>query len=505
MSSRKRNWPGTGGQNAQTPTRYAPSTPHAIRALQQRSGANKTRSARRPRALSDTVRPDSARGILRQLAKITAPSTRRTIPTPANGRGKENEIPQNAILEEKDNNHVKRPRLSLNIDDDSSLDEDEPPVLNQQEEEDDSELPVAPTPSILPDGDNAGPPLRGNQDATITFDSIDFTREAKEASFISGVRDGLSSRASGVTGDNEEPTILVEMGRRAISEEPTGRLSRYSFGSIRMSDFGSELEIRRESGQLEQVKTSRLQHDQSGYGLDYDDPLDVGGETEHLRNLGQPSPSTPLPGESTMNIPPLEESFQLDVSGGEAVSSNARAASAGNILEGVSGLEDPQHVLQEAPLPASPGPQEPIGQDSMADMDGATDGAVPPTVSRSRRKKLKLTRHGEMVPSLPASLIKRVAIDASSRLGIRKPRLGREHMQALEQATEWFFEQVGEDIAAYSDHARRKKRVDRSDALILMRRQRVLQGDGELRKAVQELLPKEAAAELEEMMSGDDE
>ncbi|KAG9780854.1 hypothetical protein KCU88_g3593, partial [Aureobasidium melanogenum] len=502
MSSRKRPWSGTGSMNAQTPTRYAPSTPHAIRALQQRSGANKTRSARRPRALSDTVRPDSARGILRQLAKITAPLTRRTIPTPANEPGKENEIPQNAILEEKDNDHVKRPRLTLNIDDDSSIDDVEPPVLNEQGEEDDSELPVAPTPSILPDGDDGGPPIRGkDRDATITFDSIDFTREAREgASFI---RDGRLSRVSGVTGDNEEPTILVEMGRRAISEEPTGRLSRYSFGSIRMSDFGSELEIRRES----EVKTSRSQHDQSGYGLDYDDhdPLDVGGETEHLRNLGQPSPPLPPPDESTMNIPPLEESFQLDVSGEEAVSGNARVASAGTLLEGVSELKDPQHVLQESPSAASPGSEEPTGQDSMVDMDGATDEAVPPTLSRPRRKKLKMTRHGEMVPSLPTSLIKRVAIDASSRLGIRKPRLGREHMQALEQATEWFFEQVGDDLAAYSDHARRRKRVDRSDALMLMRRQRVLQGDGELRKAVRELLPEEAAAELEEMMSEDDE
>ena len=47
-------------------------------------------------------------------------------------------------------------------------------------------------------------------------------------------------------------------------------------------------------------------------------------------------------------------------------------------------------------------------------------------------------------------------------------------MAALEQATEWFFEQVSEDLDSYASHGRRKKRIDTDDVLLLMRRQRVL-------------------------------
>src|SRR5262249_54817216 len=118
-------------------------------------------------------------------------------------------------------------------------------------------------------------------------------------------------------------------------------------------------------------------------------------------------------------------------------------------------------------------------------------------VPRTRRRKMKLTRHGELVPSLPSSLIKRVAIQAQERLGNRRPKLGKDHMKALEQATEWFFEQVGEDLEAYSNHARRKKTIDQSDVLLLMRRQRILQGKGELLKVATELLPGEVVAELD--------
>ncbi|EXJ92062.1 hypothetical protein A1O3_00612 [Capronia epimyces CBS 606.96] len=507
MSSRKR--PLSELRNTQTPSRYAPSTPHAIHALQQRSGA-KTRSVRRPRAFSDTVRPDSARGILRRLAKITAPLTRKAISTPATatargkGRGKENQTPRSAHNggdedaadedTDTDTDNPKRPRLALELDD--SLDDVEPPAV---EDDEDSELPLAPTPSILPDEDDdnhtgeQGRRRIQRNDPTMTFKSIDFARDAASARTSATRFSRRWSKASDqLQGDEieEDPTILTEMGRRAISEEPTGRLSRYSFGSIRMSDFGSELEIRRESTQREQPKTFRLQNEYSGVGFNYE-PLDLGGETEHLENLGRPSPSPPPPPpeESTMNILPLEESFQLEMLDREAVSSHAQTASAEEVLEGETTPAEPQRMQHASSSVAH------------SSREGSPVGEVVPSSSRPRRKKVKLTRHGELVPSLPSSVIKRVAIEAHARLGNRKPKLGRDHMEALEQATEWFFEQVGEDLAAYSDHARRKKRIDRSDVLMLMRRQRVLQGDGELQKAVRELLPKEAAAELNDAIN----
>lgn len=114
-----------------------------------------------------------------------------------------------------------------------------------------------------------------------------------------------------------------------------------------------------------------------------------------------------------------------------------------------------------------------------------------------RRKKLKLTKHGIAIPALPSSLVKRLAVESMTRRGKRKPTIDRASLKALEQATEWFFEQVGEDLEAFSAHAGRKKRIDTSDVLTLMKRQRVLSGRNALREHAREYLPPEALRELD--------
>ncbi|KAK5044248.1 hypothetical protein LTR13_000604 [Exophiala sideris] len=460
--------------NTKTPTRHEPSTPHAIRALQQRSGAN-TRTIHRRRAYSDTVRRDSARGILRQLAKITAPLTKKTLRTPATAQGKENQEPgRNGTLnDEVEESASKRPRLV--IEEDDSFEVVSPP-RHEQEEDDDSELPIAPTPSQL-------------DDSTITFKSIDFAAAAHSDLHKTNQRHSFFKHGhENVDEQDDEPTILTEMGRRAISEEPTGRLSRYSFGSIRMSDFGSELEVRRESDFLRRKK-QKISPEYRVPEYDYE-PLDFGGETEHLEDLGR-SPSPVPADESAVSMSPVDVSFQLEFAEEEAASSHAQAGRR-DIVQDSTPDEDPEQVHDESLMDIAAAPGTSPERLPTLELDQVE------TSSQPRRKKLKMTRHGTTVPSLPRSLIKRVAIDAQARLGNRKPKLGQEHMQALEQATEWFFEQIGEDLEAYSNHARRKKRIDRSDVHMLMRRQRVLQGDGELQKAAQDLLPDEVLADFDD-------
>lgn len=116
---------------------------------------------------------------------------------------------------------------------------------------------------------------------------------------------------------------------------------------------------------------------------------------------------------------------------------------------------------------------------------------------KPRRKRVKLTRHGIEIPALPSNLIKRVAIESMTGRGKQKPVIDRASLKALEQATEWFFEQVGEDLEAYSTHAGRTKRIDASDVLTLMRRQRVLKGDSKLGDFAIEQLSPEALLELD--------
>ncbi len=117
-------------------------------------------------------------------------------------------------------------------------------------------------------------------------------------------------------------------------------------------------------------------------------------------------------------------------------------------------------------------------------------------VHRPRRKRVKLTRHGVAIPALPSKLVKRIAIESMTRQGQRKPTIDRASLKALEQATEWFFEQIGEDLEAYSNHAGRTKRVDASDVVTLIRRQRAVNGKEKLGDFAVEHLPPEALREL---------
>ncbi|KIY01907.1 uncharacterized protein Z520_02045 [Fonsecaea multimorphosa CBS 102226] len=489
MSSRSRAL--IGSHPSQTPTRFTPSTPHAIRALQQRSGAN-ARSVRRRRAVSDTVRPDSARGILRQLAKITAPVTRKVVPTPDTARGKENKTPKvgRPVDDGQDEEqNVKRPRLTLDIDE--SLESIEIP---QPGDDEDSELPAAPTPSILPEDDGGE-----NHDPTFTLRSIDYRKQAHSpdnSRRISRRSFPVSDPVGQVSfnGGDEDSTFLSERGRRAETVEPTENLSRYDFGLIDMDGFHSELEIRRESHYQGLPKSpEKIRNDLVELDPNHPSPREEGGETEALRGLQylQRSPSLAPPDESTMHIPALDDSnFQLPVPDVETTSKYAQGAGEAKLVETSPSVDRQRHSQEVFEREAEPEDGQPSNQ-SLVDEE-----ELRPAPQQHRRKKLKLTRHGEMVPSLPSSLIRRVATEAQARLGNRRPKLGKDHIQALEQATEWYFEQIGEDLEAYSTHARRK-RIDQSDVLMLMHRQRLLQSDGELLKAAKELLPKDVAASLD--------
>jgi hypothetical protein len=240
MSSKKRPLREL-SQAPQTP-RYAPSTPHAIRALQQRSGAGQ-RSTRISKLRPDVQRPDSARGILRRLAKITAPISSRRVSTPI---GKEN------APEEDEDDVDKGPDFTL-------------PIVEENGSEDgiESELGEAPTPSALTGAD---------YDPTITFQTIPMTTEARQS--MSERPNRRVSHISNMSRDGEDvdDDREVEMGRRAVSEGPADRYPRTSFGSIRMSDFG--LDQRRVSDIAEGNQTGFTAHD------DYEFVVGFGDDSE---------------------------------------------------------------------------------------------------------------------------------------------------------------------------------------------------------------------------------
>lgn len=100
-----------------------------------------------------------------------------------------------------------------------------------------------------------------------------------------------------------------------------------------------------------------------------------------------------------------------------------------------------------------------------------TEAEPPQTKSKvkARRKMKRISRHGIEYPSLPPSFVKRIAQTALQTSGLSNPRISADTLAALTQASEWFFEQLGDDLGAYADHAKRKT-IEESDVATLMRR-----------------------------------
>ena len=106
---------------------------------------------------------------------------------------------------------------------------------------------------------------------------------------------------------------------------------------------------------------------------------------------------------------------------------------------------------------------------------GATLTAVPfneqagKPAKKRKKREFKVSRSGVEYPSLPTAVIKRVVSGFAGTNGSGNAKINRETVAALSQATDWFFEQVSEDLASYSEHAGRKT-IDEADVITLMRR-----------------------------------
>jgi histone H3/H4 len=97
--------------------------------------------------------------------------------------------------------------------------------------------------------------------------------------------------------------------------------------------------------------------------------------------------------------------------------------------------------------------------------------AIAQTVGRkvARKKKFKVSKHGIQYPSLPAGVVKKLATTFARTAGNSKAKINKETLEAIMQASDWFFEQVSDDLGAYSKHAGRKT-IDESDIVTLMAR-----------------------------------
>jgi histone H3/H4 len=86
---------------------------------------------------------------------------------------------------------------------------------------------------------------------------------------------------------------------------------------------------------------------------------------------------------------------------------------------------------------------------------------------RKQRKEVKTSRIGLDYSSFHAGTVKRLA--NSFAKSHSKTKISKDTLAALVQTTDWFFEQMGEDLKAYADHGGRKA-IEESDVVAIMKR-----------------------------------
>ncbi|KAI1272690.1 centromere kinetochore component CENP-T-domain-containing protein [Xylaria sp. FL0933] len=111
-----------------------------------------------------------------------------------------------------------------------------------------------------------------------------------------------------------------------------------------------------------------------------------------------------------------------------------------------------------------------------------------------KKKGKKISRYGIEYPSLPVGVVKRLATTCAKTAG-SKGKISPDTLDAIMQATDWFFEQLGDDLSAYAKHAGRKT-IDESDMITLMRRQRQTNASTTPFALAQRHLPRELLQEL---------
>lgn len=157
-----------------------------------------------------------------------------------------------------------------------------------------------------------------------------------------------------------------------------------------------------------------------------------------------------------------------------------------------AGVEDPidEPMNDTDRFELSAGDIQPVG--ALAPDDDAGDGfgvglGFPPAASPTESpgiiggglrdeghpaqgiKQKKISRHGIPVPNLPSGIVRKLATRFARTRAGSKTKINKAALAAIEQASSWYFEQVSQDLAAYSKHAGRKT-IDETDVTTLMKR-----------------------------------
>ncbi|OLN86035.1 hypothetical protein CCHL11_05260 [Colletotrichum chlorophyti] len=272
-----------------------------------------------------------------------------------------------------------------------------------------------------------------------------------------------------------DENATIEFPRRAYTEQQ----SRMSMGSVRLSEYrnyddlddddggegffpGFEVGALDEEGGREQEDITEGISDgdvrrqtlasarESDFGFEV--PVDADQTTFMMAVEGQSSPARPLPEitdeQPSLNIAPAD--YEADPA---------------PPMDDHAGFGDSYYDLR------SSSPEDPDQPADATELDADATDASAHVEQRPRKTKkgVKLSKHNIEYPSLPPAVVRRLAGTFAKSSGIAKAKISPEALAEIQRASDWFFEQLGDDLAAYARHAKRK-RIDESDMLTLMRR-----------------------------------
>ncbi|KAF1992302.1 hypothetical protein K402DRAFT_443119 [Aulographum hederae CBS 113979] len=480
----------TPGAASQTPRgrptpirRGLPTTPHALRALQQRRHAQTPGNERRK---SLRMQRETPRDVLSKLSKILAVNTQPIEPSP------QTESPRNPALEDYDYGPDPiPPRLSMalnELEDEDSFHE-RPPRLSMPLDFDE-EL----TTKSIETGRRA---LSEQPKQRLSRNSFESGRLSERFADVNelGIDDAGEGRSVLVSPYGAtEKLVLDEETRRLLPDENTQKLRtfmdaaarrqsrRSSLGIVNEDESESELEPTFQFRIRDQPRRSSLRQSIAQQGLlDLDQPVVQDDDEPQVDEDEDDNRPNPLFGEEAgAGASASDEDYPVEPNDPE--DSDAQDSDAENSVN-----DDPNYIRN-------------LRDDAMIDNLAAANATATPkgtasTAKPSRTREFKVSKHGREYPSLPLPVIKKLATTLGRANGSSTLKLGKDALQAISQASDWFFEQAAEDLSAYSAHAGRRT-IEEADVVALMKRQRVVGGGSTVFSMAQKYLPRELVQEV---------
>ncbi|KAB8283332.1 centromere kinetochore component CENP-T-domain-containing protein [Yarrowia lipolytica] len=214
--------------------------------------------------------------------------------------------------------------------------------------------------------------------------------------------------------------------------------------------------------------------DFGGAVMDYDGPEDEGGEENNEPVSDAEAPFSPPP-----------EGFVSDDVVGDVVD---------EVVDEEMALSQPVETMPDVNIELDSPEEDPVPQDDpilFSDEEVPTQPTKKPAARRPRRKRA--------TADLPPSILPRPFLK-SLVASITGDNVDKSVIEELVTSSEMFFDQAADDLAAYTDHCKRKT-VEPKDVTQLMRRQRLINNSSDVLPLAQRHLPAELIAELSDVFT----